>query len=45
MKVCVTELEFFEKTFFAPKIGKCAENRVFEFKEILKEIEFKLIFT
>ena len=48
MTLCVTA-GVFGKTFFAPKLGKYANNRTkigsFEFKEILKKIEFKLIFT
>ena len=47
MKLCMTELKFLEKTFFAPKIGEMGQKwpkiGSFEFKEIFKEIEFKLI--
>ena len=34
-KLCVTELDFLEKLFLPPKLGKWAKNRVFEFKEKL----------
>ena len=26
MMLCVTELEFFEKTFFAPKVGRMGQK-------------------